>query len=282
MFPLRSLLFPLFVASSVVVHGGFVFGFNFWDSAPRYRPPKRGRSSIAVRLSVASVASIAQKKEQVEQKPVPKKTPPPIPKLDIPTYTDVKRMIPPWVTDMPSTWAAAVPKPVETKAPPPEKIEEPIEEPVIEEVKEVVEEPPPEKMEEPPPEKVEESVEVAKEESVASAASTASAASQADNGAIVEVVEDFPENLPSNKAPHHPHEAWVEGKPLLGTVELRVTVGMRGTVEAISIHRSSGHQILDQAALEAVSSWRFVPGRRLGHPIVKDILVPITFDLKSL
>jgi len=44
-----------------------------------------------------------------------------------------------------------------------------------------------------------------------------------------------------------------------GTVVLRVEVKPDGTVEAASVHRTSGYLTLDEAALIAVKRWRFAP-----------------------
>lgn len=49
-----------------------------------------------------------------------------------------------------------------------------------------------------------------------------------------------------------------------GRVVVRVLVGEDGTARKAQVQNSSGHHRLDQAALAAVMSWRFVPGKRAG------------------
>jgi len=67
---------------------------------------------------------------------------------------------------------------------------------------------------------------------------------------------------------------------ITGRVVLRVRVDVDGTVMAASVMRSSGHAILDEAALEGVRQWRFQPARgQLGVAIEKEIAVPIAFRI---
>jgi protein TonB len=62
-----------------------------------------------------------------------------------------------------------------------------------------------------------------------------------------------------------------------GTVVLRVNLDAQGIVLDINIEKSSGFQRLDQAALEAVKQWRFVPAKRGHVAIPSSALIPIEF-----
>lgn len=62
-----------------------------------------------------------------------------------------------------------------------------------------------------------------------------------------------------------------------GTVGLILKIGRDGTPRNIRIERNSGHAQLDQAALEAVKTWKFRPGTRGGQPVESDLRVPVTF-----
>ena len=62
-----------------------------------------------------------------------------------------------------------------------------------------------------------------------------------------------------------------------GTVVLRVSLDARGTVQDIAIQTSSTFERLDQAALEAVRQWRFVPATRGQTAVPSTVLVPIAF-----
>lgn len=78
-------------------------------------------------------------------------------------------------------------------------------------------------------------------------------------------------------APVYPVEALREG--VTGRVVLRVRVDVKGTVFAASVLSTSGHAILDEAALVGVRAWRFQPAMRLGVAVEKEIAVPITFRI---
>lgn len=62
-----------------------------------------------------------------------------------------------------------------------------------------------------------------------------------------------------------------------GTVVLRVTLDARGAVQDIAIETSSSFERLDQAALEAVRQWRFIPATRGQVAVPSTVLVPIAF-----
>jgi len=64
-----------------------------------------------------------------------------------------------------------------------------------------------------------------------------------------------------------------------GTVLLKVFIDERGKVDRAEIDRSSGHAVLDAAALRQVRDWRFRPARRGGIAIGSEALVPIDFIL---
>lgn len=66
-----------------------------------------------------------------------------------------------------------------------------------------------------------------------------------------------------------------------GTVMLSLIVTPDGTARDVRIIRSSGHPLLDKAALEAVCSWRFVPAKRMGQPVEAACEIPIHFKLKQ-
>lgn len=66
-----------------------------------------------------------------------------------------------------------------------------------------------------------------------------------------------------------------------GTVLLRVVVATSGLPESVDLERSSGHERLDRAALDAVRKWKFVPARQGDTPIRATVLVPINFELTS-
>ena len=62
-----------------------------------------------------------------------------------------------------------------------------------------------------------------------------------------------------------------------GTVLLLVNVSPEGNATSVTLHQSSGYDRLDQAALQAVTRWRFVPGMRGQSAISATVIVPISF-----
>lgn len=79
----------------------------------------------------------------------------------------------------------------------------------------------------------------------------------------------------NNPAPPYPAQSRRLGES--GTVQLWVKVSDLGHVEAVSIHRSSGFDRLDQAARTAVLAWRFIPATRGGQAQADAVIVPVVF-----
>jgi protein TonB len=80
-----------------------------------------------------------------------------------------------------------------------------------------------------------------------------------------------------NPAPDYPPAAQKRG--LEGKVVLKVHVLATGQPDNVTVARSSGHQILDDAALKAVTQWAFAPARRGQTPIDGWVQVPLTFKI---
>ena len=68
---------------------------------------------------------------------------------------------------------------------------------------------------------------------------------------------------------------------LKGRVVLLAEVLPGGKAGRVSLEISSGHDMLDQAALQAVKQWQFTPARKDGVVIAQVIRIPINFNLKS-
>lgn len=66
-----------------------------------------------------------------------------------------------------------------------------------------------------------------------------------------------------------------------GRVVLRVQVRADGAADEVLIDLSSGSPRLDQAALDSVRRWQFVPARRGDDPVAATVRVPIVFGLKE-
>lgn len=83
----------------------------------------------------------------------------------------------------------------------------------------------------------------------------------------------------NNPKPHYPGIA--RSRHWEGLVYLRVYVTPDGRCGNLNLQRSSGHDVLDESAMEAVRKWKFVPGKRGGSPIASWVTVPIEFHLRD-
>ncbi len=59
---------------------------------------------------------------------------------------------------------------------------------------------------------------------------------------------------------------------------LWVAVGEQGTVDAVKVERSAGHD-LDQKAIDAVKQWKFEPATKDGTPVPVHVDVQVSFHL---
>ncbi len=90
---------------------------------------------------------------------------------------------------------------------------------------------------------------------------------------------DFQAVYLNNPTPSYPMAARRMGWE--GKVIVSVEVLANGTAGQVKLHQSSGHDILDNAAMQAVRSWKFVAARHAGLLIDKWFLVPIPFILEE-
>jgi protein TonB len=110
---------------------------------------------------------------------------------------------------------------------------------------------------------------------------TAAAAPEVATPASVPVVSepDYKAAYLNNTPPAYPLAARRMG--LQGRVVLHVEVLAGGGCGQINIHQSSGYAMLDNAALETVKTWRFVPARQGGSSVDKWFMIPVQFSLKD-
>ena len=82
-----------------------------------------------------------------------------------------------------------------------------------------------------------------------------------------------------NPPPRYPVSARRNGEQ--GTVTLRVLVTREGGASTVSVDKTSGSTALDQAAVEAVRGWKFVPARQGAQAVEAWVLVPVVFRLEA-
>jgi protein TonB len=81
-----------------------------------------------------------------------------------------------------------------------------------------------------------------------------------------------------NPVPEYPLIARRRGYQ--GTVVLEVLVSRDGKVKELNLSASSGHSVLDRAALASVKGWLFDPGTRGGEKVEMWVKVPVRFQLE--
>ncbi|MGR8933554.1 MAG: energy transducer TonB [Gammaproteobacteria bacterium] len=90
---------------------------------------------------------------------------------------------------------------------------------------------------------------------------------------------NFRANYRFNPKPEYPRLARKRGWQ--GKVLLKVQVSAQGYSDAVAVHRSSGHEMLDESAVEAVKKWQFIPAKRGETPVASSVIVPIIFKFDN-
>jgi protein TonB len=81
------------------------------------------------------------------------------------------------------------------------------------------------------------------------------------------------------KNPEPPYPLAARRRRETGMVLLTVKVTAQGRAAKVELKQSSGHPLLDEAALQAVRSWEFQPARIGSMAVESEIEVPVRFKL---
>ncbi len=182
----------------------------------------------------------------------------------------------------------------QAKEPVPEPIEEPLAEPLIKKVSEkprpvvrknkAVHQARPKSKPTPPVEKKIAKVQPVKKEIIKKQPSSVPVVQNKITAATPGEAAYIPPNGKTaylrNPKPAYPKMARRRG--LEGVVILSVSVSSQGRVRALTLKKSSGHKLLDQAAHKAVKRWRFTPATRGGINVGAKVDVPIRFSLNHI
>ena len=95
----------------------------------------------------------------------------------------------------------------------------------------------------------------------------------------VKVVREARPAYKDNPRPQYPKRARRRGYE--GTVVLEVLVDGNGRVKQLRILTSSGHPVLDKAALKSVNGWLFEPGMVGDEKVDMWVRVPVRFELRG-
>ena len=82
-----------------------------------------------------------------------------------------------------------------------------------------------------------------------------------------------------NPAPNYPPLSRRMGEE--GKVILRVLVNPQGSADSVEVRTSSGSQRLDDAAVNTVKHWKFIPAKHGDTAVQSAVLVPIIFKLDT-
>ena len=96
---------------------------------------------------------------------------------------------------------------------------------------------------------------------------------------VLDTEPDYKADYLNNPRPPYPMVARRMGYH--GKVVLDVEVLAEGKAGDVKLHQSSGYDILDNAALQTVKTWRFTPARHFGQAVTQRFLVPIKFSLED-
>lgn len=78
--------------------------------------------------------------------------------------------------------------------------------------------------------------------------------------------------------PSYPARARAKGRT--GWVTLSFVVDLDGTVQDVHVFQADPPGVFDDAAIEAVSAWRFEPGRHEGTPVAVRVRQTLRFELE--
>jgi protein TonB len=96
---------------------------------------------------------------------------------------------------------------------------------------------------------------------------------------VLDAEPDYRADYLNNPRPPYPMVARRMGYH--GKVVLDVEVLAEGKAGEVKLHQSCGYDILDNAAVQTVKTWRFSPARRFGQAVTQRFLVPIKFSLED-
>lgn len=96
---------------------------------------------------------------------------------------------------------------------------------------------------------------------------------------LAQVAARFDAAYLSNPRPSYPPLSRRLGEE--GKVLVRVRVGTNGLPLAVDLEKSSEFPRLDEAALDTVRRWRFIPARQGESAVESSVLVPIVFRLDA-
>jgi protein TonB len=90
------------------------------------------------------------------------------------------------------------------------------------------------------------------------------------------IIPASPDNRHRNRPPPYPESAALRGEQ--GAVVVLIHISPLGLTAGADVLESSGHASLDDAVLQAVRTWRFVPAVKDGQPVPFDMPMRFVFS----
>lgn len=84
------------------------------------------------------------------------------------------------------------------------------------------------------------------------------------------------------KLKYHPkliYPAEAEGKNYVGVAEVYITLSETGTIEKVTLLKSSGYEVLNNAALDYCKQLVFEPAKKNGEPVGCNVIQKVNFNL---
>ncbi|MCA1908495.1 MAG: TonB family protein [Magnetospirillum sp.] len=151
--------------------------------------------------------------------------------------------------------------------------------PVVKTVPKTIQRPEPTSVPAPAPDVTPSAASPAASESPSSTISTPSVTNTADTTPRPLPVVLNPDYLSPPVPPHYPPVA--RRLQIEGTVVVRALVERPGHPSEVTLWRSSGENLLDRSALEAVRGWRFRPMTQAGDTVAAWVEIPVTFSISN-
>lgn len=237
-----------------------------WILSAVPHPPSRGDNTIQLTAAFLDAAE-ASEAEQAEAAPA-------VVVQSLPVSTEGSSEIAPRKMDVSPLAALSAPRDAITDA---ESLEE-----AAAQSKAVRPETTRRQMTEQQPEVADSLAELPREVSSQLPADSSSTSSQATATVSSPQASGAPDVLPSeihNPFPAYPPE--LLARRIQATVVLRLKIAADGTLAAAAVHRTSGYESMDQAALAGVKSWKFKAAMKNGKSIETVVRKPFTFVIRE-
>jgi protein TonB len=89
--------------------------------------------------------------------------------------------------------------------------------------------------------------------------------------------DNFPISDMHNPSPEYPEMAIF--LDYQGTAIVRIKVSAKGLSEGVQVLRSSGFDLLDKSAVNALKRWRFTPSKNGNTPVASSVVISVIYEI---